>query len=119
PAYPKLSFACADTHDMPTRAGFWSGRDVELRAELGLIDKARIDDVIAQRDTDKHALIQRLREDGAIALRETVAPDATGIPTIKRAVHDFLCASPAALVSLSLDDLGGETEPVNVPGVGV
>lgn len=117
-SYPKLSLASANTHDMPTIAGFWSGRDVELRAQLGLIESDRASAVTAERDIERKALIDRLREDGALPLRESVATDATGVPAIKRAVHEFLCASPAVVVALSLDDLGGETEPVNVPGVG-
>ena len=117
-SYPNLSLASANTHDMPTIAGFWTGRDVELRASLGLIDPAKGGDAVAEREKEKQALIDRLREDGALPLREAVPADVTGVPSVKHAVHEFLCESPAALVGLSFDDLGGETEPVNIPGVG-
>ena len=118
-SYPELSLASANTHDMPPIAGFWTGRDVELRAALGLIDSTRSGDAITERAVEKQALVDRLREDGALPLREVVAMDANGAPAVNRAVLAFLCAAPPSLVGLSLDDLGGETEPVNVPGVGI
>jgi 4-alpha-glucanotransferase len=117
-AYPELSLASVNTHDMPTIAGFWAGRDVELRQSLGLIDEKSSTAVAAHRDTEKRKLLDRLREDAALPLHEHPSLDATGVPAVKRAVHDWLCASPASLVALSLDDLGDEVEPINVPGVG-
>ncbi|HET9425281.1 MAG TPA: 4-alpha-glucanotransferase [Gemmatimonadaceae bacterium] len=117
-AYPALSLASVNTHDMPTIAGFWSGRDIELRKSLGLIDEGGSARSVADRDNEKRRLLDRLREDAALPLHDHPPMDAAGVPTVKRAVHDLLCASPAALFAYSLDDLGDEVEPINVPGVG-
>ena len=43
--------------------------------------------------------------------------DAADDASLAAAVTAFLCATPAQLVGLSLDDLAGEREPVNLPGV--
>jgi 4-alpha-glucanotransferase len=116
-SYPRLALASANTHDLPTIAGFWSGRDIELRRSLGLIET--VDDLaLADRAREKEALVGLLREEGALELHEHVPMDASGVPAVKQAVNAFLCDSPSALVAISLDDLGDETEPVNVPGVG-
>lgn len=117
-SYPELSLASANTHDMPTIAGFWSGRDIELRKSLGLVDDEGSDDSSAHRSNEKRLLLDRLRDDAALPLHDHPSLDAAGVPAVKRAVHELLCASPAALVAFSLDDLGDETEPINVPGVG-
>ena len=117
-AYPELALASVNTHDMPTIAGFWSGRDIELRKSLGLVDEAGSANGAGQRENEKKKLLDRLREDGAMPLHEHPPLDVSGVPLVKRRVHEFLCASPVALFALSLDDLGDETEPINVPGVG-
>ena len=112
--YPQLSLATANTHDMPTLAGFWAERDIDMRRDLGLVatadDEARLR---AERDRDRGALVRLLDE-------EQIIPG--GLPKssaeLRAAVHGFLWSTPAQLIGLSLDDLAGETDAVNVPGVG-
>src|SRR5207249_6936422 len=63
---------------------------------------------------DRGALLERLATDGVLP-----SPRAPGDPAALRgAIHDFLCRTPAALVGLALDDLAGEADAVNLPGVG-
>ena len=113
-SYAEEALATANTHDMPTLAGFWRTHDVEVRREVGLIEsddeerKAR-----ATRDTEKRQLVERLVAEGVLP-----AGKEPGGAALRGAVHAFLCRTPAALVGFSLDDVVGEEEPVNVPGVG-
>jgi 4-alpha-glucanotransferase len=111
--YPTLSLATVNTHDMAPFAGFWSGRDLELRRELGLIGDDELPNVQAARDRERGELLALLAADGCLPLDGAAMPDGR----LCAALHTFLCRTPARLVGLSLDDLAGETEPVNVPGV--
>ena len=113
--YPELALATANTHDMATLAGFWKGRDIDLRAKVGLIegDEAAAE-AREQRERDKTKLLELLAAEHFI---EDAARPPTG-DALRSAIHDFLASTPAALVGLALDDLAGEEEAVNLPGVG-
>lgn len=110
--YPALALATADTHDMAPIAGFWSGRDIEIRANVGLIEPGDVEAVLEQRARDRGALVERLAEENLLEDRSEVTPR-----QLCAAVHEMVCLTPSMLVGLALDDLAVETEPVNVPGV--
>ncbi|MDQ3949226.1 MAG: 4-alpha-glucanotransferase, partial [Gemmatimonadota bacterium] len=117
--YAAEALATANTHDMATLAGFWEGRDVELRAEVGLIEKDAVNAAREERARDKRQLLRALNK--SRVLRERIDPDANDpqIPSaeLRGAVHDFLALTPSVLVGVALDDVAGEGDPVNVPGV--
>lgn len=109
------ALATANTHDLPPLAAFWSGSDLDLRRSLGLLrDAAALSRARREREAERRALLYRLEADGHLAPGRDPAPE-----ELTRAVHAFLCSTPCPLVGLSLDDLSGETEPVNVPGVSI
>jgi 4-alpha-glucanotransferase len=111
--YEPASLATANTHDMAPLAGFWSGRDIELRRQAGELENDEaVERARAAREEVKRAMLERLAADGVLRNAEP----ASGAE-LRGAVHDFLCRTPAAMVGLNLDDLVGEAEPVNLPGV--
>ncbi len=130
-SYEPLSLTTADTHDLPTLAGFWEGNDVALAARLGRLPDAEAEAAaLRSRQNDRRLLAERLIADGALGAQEGNTTDCSnataelgksislpGSAALRDAVHRFLCSTPAVLVGISLDDLAGETEPVNVPGV--
>lgn len=112
--YEPASLATANTHDMAPLAGFWSGRDIELRREVGeLADEETVARARRDREAAKRALLERLAEEGLLPSAEEPRSGAE----LRGAVHEFLCRTPAAMVGLNLDDLVGEADPVNLPGV--
>lgn len=96
--YATQAAVSTTTHDLPTMAGFFSGRDIEARREAGLIDEAAYQ---AQWDSRRRE-IQRL--DGALD-RAGFHADAVG----------FVLATPCMLAVVNQEDLTGETEQQNLP----
>jgi 4-alpha-glucanotransferase len=114
PTYSNRALVTAHTHDQAPLAGYWKARDLELRHRAGAYGSDRAyHDAVALRTRDRRALTRRLQLDGLLPLDEA-SVDAVDLG---RAVHAFLAQTPAPLLGVSLDDLCGETDPVNLPGV--
>lgn len=112
--YPSLSLATANTHDMSPLAGYWDGRDIDTRVSVGLLPSDEAGRAREEREHDRAALIERLADDDVLPF--PIAPAAPA--DLRAAVHELLCRGPAQLVGFALDDLAGELDAVNVPGVG-
>lgn len=112
---PRRALLLATTHDLPSLAAWWSGDDLALRRALGLLaDGAALRRARAARDDERRALLARLAAEGLLA----AADEPPSFDDVAGAVHAFLARSPAPLVGVWLEDLLGESEPVNVPGAG-
>jgi 4-alpha-glucanotransferase len=113
--YSRRALVTANTHDLPPLAGFVRGRDLELRRRVGAIGSDReLAAAQAERAASCRALAKRLAAEGILDAGEPLpAP-----PRLSATIHAFLSRTPAPLVGLALDDLAGESEPVNLPGIG-
>jgi 4-alpha-glucanotransferase len=108
-----------DTHDLPPLAGWLAERDLVLRHAAGQFDDATLAVQRAQRASDRHALLQRLRDEGLLPADVPLEGDgAPAVDVIIDATHALLRRAPSPLVGFSLDDLAREYEPINLPGLG-
>jgi 4-alpha-glucanotransferase len=114
--YTRQALATATTHDMPTLRSYWELRDIELRRRLQLYPSAEVDsDVSRERERDRELLLEALREQG-LKPAHPAAPQDAFSAELAQALHLYLARSAAALVAVQIEDLLGETLPVNVPG---
>jgi 4-alpha-glucanotransferase len=102
--------AMTSTHDLPTVAGWWRGKDIETREALGLSDAETERD---QRDRDR-ALLWRAFRRARVAAGEEPSPDET--PTVVEAALGFAAKAASELALLPLEDVLGLDEQPNLPG---
>ena len=107
--YPRAAIAVLGSHDLPTLQAWWSGADVRLRCELGLLDDAAARALLRARAGDRDAFFAALRAAGEL---DSDTPDAQRLYT---AAHAFLARTSSALAVAQLDDVTSEIDPVNVP----
>jgi 4-alpha-glucanotransferase len=117
--FPTAAAASVTTHDLPTLRGFWIGRDIELKARLGLYRQPEwLRRDMVTRARDKQALLNALSEEQL--LPTGTSRKANAVPRLTdelcRAVYAYVARTPSRLVLISLEDLLGDFETPNVPG---
>jgi 4-alpha-glucanotransferase len=116
--YPSLAIVSSTTHDLPTLAGFWTGRDIESRRAAGLVDEAGYRAQWTSREQDKQHLLNVLH---GLQLLPSGYPDhIRHVPELSGELHNaiigFLASTPSQLLVLNQEDLTKETEQQNLPG---
>ena len=113
-AWDRAALAMTSTHDLPTVAGWWNGRDIVRRAEAGRLGVgANEGELSAERAGDRNALWQAFVQSGAAA---GDAPPANDARPVLDAALAFTAATPSPLCLPPIEDLLGVEEQPNLPG---
>ncbi len=117
--FPQHAAAAVTTHDLPTLRGFWAGRDIELKSQLGLYPKTewrKRDEETRARD--KQSLLNALAKERLLPpgcpRKATVVPQLT--EELFRAIYAYVARTPSRIMLISLEDLLGDLETPNIPG---
>ena len=116
--FPSQSVVTVATHDTPTLAGWWQGRDLEWRTKL----KLNADDDTNRADTELRAsersnLIAALEDLQVIDRREAPPQNPAIMNTeLSISVQKYLAQSPSHIQLIPLEDALQIIEQVNIPG---
>jgi 4-alpha-glucanotransferase len=104
--------ALSTTHDLPTLAGWWQGRDLVWRSRIGG-DRKTLAAETKTRAKDRKLLWQTLRKTGCAA-GAIPRPGAPG--GFADAAFKSLAKTPCPVALLTVEDFIGEAEQPNIPG---
>ncbi len=117
--YPRDALVAVSTHDLATLAGWWVGRDLRLRLELGLFPNEGVyEQQLVDRVQERVRMMLALQHAGL--LPEGVGVEPTGAqaltPALAEAIHAFVATAPSRVMMVQLEDVIGVTEQPNMPG---
>lgn len=120
-SYPRQALAAVSTHDLPTLAGFWQGRDIDERARLELFaSAAQQESAVVARAQDRARLLVALQHEGLLPEGVGVHPVAVPVvdAAVSAAVHAWLARTPTMLLAVQAEDIFGVLDQANLPGSG-
>jgi 4-alpha-glucanotransferase len=117
--YPRQALVSITTHDLPTLAGFWSGRDIEARRSAGLLPgDGAYRRMLEDRAHDKQKMLDLLFDGEHLPAwfprNARDVPELTG--ELHNAVVGFLASTPSMMLLLNMEDIFKETQQQNLPG---
>ena len=117
--YPAMALCAVTTHDLPTLAGYWVGRDIKTRKELGKYpDVAAYLQQQSERQRDKARVLSILKSRSLLPGEFPGDPDRVPAmtPELGIAIYRYLASTPCKLLNISLDDMLGTIDQQNIPG---
>jgi 4-alpha-glucanotransferase len=113
-AWSQHAIATSTTHDLPTIAGWWQGRDIDWRVQLDLLEVGQTEQQARDiRERERHALWRAMTNAGCA---EGEMPPARADCAPLDAAARFIGATPAPLAMLPIEDALGLVEQPNLPG---
>lgn len=116
--YPAQSMVTVSTHDLPTLAGWWTGKDLEWRQKLNLYpNEAMGQHERNSRVEDRQLLLAALKDLNVIDLTKTPqhAP-AEMNRELTLSVQKYMAHAPSHIQLIPLEDALEIVEQVNIPG---
>jgi 4-alpha-glucanotransferase len=112
--YSRHAIATTTTHDLPTIAGWWQGRDIDWRTRLDLLERGQTEsDARRIREHERSNMWQAFVDEG-LGHGAMPPPRAESAP-LDDAVG-LVAATPAPLAILPIEDALGLIEAPNLPG---
>ncbi len=117
--YPRDALVAVSTHDLATLAGWWSGRDLQVRLELGLFPNRGVyEKQLVDRAQERVRLLLALQHAGILPPDVVVEPTGSQAltPALLEAIHAFVATTPAQVMMVQIEDALGVTDQANMPG---
>ena len=123
--WPIAAAAMTSTHDLPTVAGWWQGRDIEWTWRIGRTSAfASEGDEYAARNKDRARFWQahrRAAKTGAVGARQcgrpvSAPPKPEEAPEAVDAAVEFVASTPSDIAIIPVEDLLALPEQPNLPG---
>ncbi len=121
-AYPREALACLTTHDLHTLAGWWSGHDIEVRHQIGMLPAVELGRLRGERAHMRRRLLGLLAEKELLpeafdAVMRGAAEAPQAMPQeLAVALHVLVARTPSRLLVVQAEDLTGALDQVNIPG---
>jgi (1->4)-alpha-D-glucan 1-alpha-D-glucosylmutase len=118
-AYPRDAVVSVGTHDLATLKGFWVGADIDARESLYAVPQP--EHRYAQnveRTGQRRKLLQALQHEGLLpqGIDPYHAAHGEWSPELGLAIVRFLARTPSKILLVSMEDVFGQREQVNLPG---
>lgn len=118
--YPDMALCAVTTHDLPTIYGYWKGQDIKMRKKLGMYtDEGLWQRHVEERERDKQLIISALKSQDIIPVDFPSKPKRLTqmTPELCIAIYQYLARTPCKLLHVSLDDVIGNLNQQNMPGI--